>query len=270
MSIHSVTMDGIGPFAGRNRIDFSEGRTVIFGRNATGKTTLFNALRERLLAPIEVDSYTGWRWGAVTHASSSDGPWRAWRRYSVEVSDGSTSPPEFVFVDVDGPAGPLPDGTMLRGLEHDEREVLARLFGGYIRRLIPRDNHLWRTFTPEGSDRGDDDTFTLYTGLRELRENGSLPSSDRFCVVFALALAMRHVLAPWASLVLDDCCGMLDDPRRERLVRVLIGLYGQVILFTSVDDVAERLGIDYVLAPVRHARGIRARRYVSSRQRPVV
>lgn len=255
MRIVSVTVNAIGPFVGRNVIEFDPGMTVVYGRNGTGKSVLFRGMRGWFHGVSDVSSLPGW----LANAADPRGAWSDVGRVLVEVEGEEAG--ACTFMDDEriaslGEGIPAPfamgdHGIYMLGVRFARR--LERIAGDYLER---------RRIAP--ALRSSDGVLVM-TGL----ENA--PSGIRTIAALAFALALRDVRSPRSPLVIDDGgLGMLDRPLRAQVARELTGLDGQVILFTSVDDVAERLGIDYVLAPVRHARGIRVRRYTRSRQRPVV
>ena len=242
--IRSVTANGFGPR-----------RTVVHGRNGTGKSVLFRAMRARLKVVRDMGAWPGWL------AASTD-PREAWSdvgRVLVEVESREES--TCTFLDDDEIVRLLYRGVDPWREGDDWIDELDISFCQHLSRMVGDDLER-RNAVPglEWCDPG-----VVLAGL----ENA--PTGLKTMTALALALALRDVRSPDGPLVIDDGgLGMLDQQYRRRVVRELAILEGQVILFTGVDDVAERLGTDYIVAPVRYARGMRVRRYTSSRQRPVV
>ncbi len=249
-------VDGAGPLIGRNVIEFAPGMNVVFGRNGTGKSTLFKGMWAWSRAVDDVFALPSW----TADATDNTGAWGDVARVIVDVDDGGEdcAGAWCLFLDDDEIAGLLGYGVGPWREGDDWIDALDIRFCRRISRMVG-DELVRRNVVPalEWSDPG-----IVLVGLE------SSPTGLKTIVAIALALALRDVRSPRTPLIIDNGgLGLLDREHRWRVARELTGLEGQVILFTSVADVAQQLGIDWVLAPFRHARGIRARRYASSRQR---
>ena len=263
MLINTVTVDGVGPFGGRNVIEFGPGMNVVYGHNGAGKSILFRAMRAQITVVGDVGTWAGW----VAGASGTDGPWSDVGRVHVEtVHDGSNQGENCFFLDEEALELLLYDTSEWRSMDDGELGALNQHLARHFARMLP-DDRRQDTVVPTVMVRRDSYFMhDIVGGWIRVAEHPAFASGGRLVSTLALALALRDVQSPRAPLVIDSGgLGRLDLPCRNLVIRELARLDGQVILFTSVDDVAERLGVDYILAPVRHARGIRARRYASGR-----
>ncbi len=261
--IRSVTANAFGPLVRRNVIEFGPGRTVVHGRNGTGKSVLFRAMRARLEVVKDVSAWPGWAAGATGPV----GTWDDVGRVLVEVDDDDGDKGDDChFLDDDGLELLLYDTSGWRSMDDGELDALNQHLSRHFARLLPGDRRR-RDVVPNVMVRRD--AFVMHDidgGWIRVAEHPAFATGGRLVATLALALALRDVRSPRGPLVIDSGgLGVLERPCRDCVTRELARLDGQVILFTEVDDVAERLGIDYTLAPVRHARGIRVRRWGSRR-----
>jgi len=250
MLIRSITVDNYKVFAGRNRIDLSEGRTVIYGRNETGKTILFNALRDYILGHQDTFAYASWS-GSICTSILGGGPRDAQGTCGIEVElsdDEEGPPPELVFIGSDDLERIIMSRHERSPLEDDEDEEFDRRISDYLARLNPWYEHeLSRTEVARSRE-------ILHRWVHRGGSSGYLAS-------FAYILAMRDMRTTSAPLIIDDCFGRLAGVFREHVMVVLAGLEWQIILFTCAGDIAYHLGIDYVLDPTSHVGGIKVRTY---------
>ena len=263
MLIRSVTTNGLGPLVGRNVIEFGPGRTVVHGRNGTGKSILFRAMRARLEVVKDMGLWPGWSAGAV----GPGGTWDEVGRVQVEVDDDDGDQGDDChFLDDEGLELLLYDTSGWRSMDDGELDALNQHLARHFARLLPGDRRRRDVVSNVMVRR---DVFVMHDidgGWIRVAEHPAFTTGGKLVATLALALALRDVRSPRGPLVIDSGgLGVLDQRCRDLVTNELARLDGQVILFTEVDDVANRLGINYVLAPVRHTRGIRVRRLVSSR-----
>ena len=253
MIIRSVTVDGVSPFVGRNAIEFGPGMNVVYGRNDTGKSILFRGMRAWSRPVNDVSALPGWA-ADVTDCTEA---WSGVPRLIVEVDfDRGEADGECVFL----------NGEQLARLEvgHSGASVTYNFWYGRLRQIFP--HRLERMVGEELLRRGRSPRLRRFNDTLVLSGILGLPFSHRILTVLALALAIRDIDTPTPPLVIDDSVlGVLDSMYRRRVVRELTCLEGQVVLITGLDDIAELIGVDWVLAPFRHARGIRARRSTTRR-----
>ena len=261
MLIRSVTANGFGPLVGRNVIEFGPGRTVVHGRNGTGKSVLFRAMRARLEVVRDMGAWPGWSAGA----SGPGGTWNDVGRVQVEVDDGDQGD-DCHFLDDDGLELLLYDTSGWRSMDDGELDALNQHLARHFAQMLPGDRRPQDMVPTVMVLREAFVMCDIEGGFIRVADHPAIATGGRLVATLALALALRDVRSPRGPLVIDSGgLGVLDQRCRDLVTNELARLDGQVILFTSVDDVAERLGTDYTLAPVRHARGIRVRRLISGR-----
>lgn len=245
MLIRSVTANGFGPLVGRNVIEFAPGRTVIHGRNGTGKSVLFRGMRGWFHGVSDVSSLPGW----FTNAADPRGVWSDVGRVLVEVEGEEDDTCTFL------------DDELIAHLDHGYPGISVTDDDAYEMLRLRFTRRLERMAGDDLRRRGRIPRLVRIEGLPILAGLHYTPSGLRTLTALALALAIRDVRSPRTPLIIDDGgLGLLDREHRWRVAQELTGLEGQVILFTSVADVAQQVGVDWVLAPFRHAQGIRARR----------
>jgi len=245
MMIRQVTVDDVSPFVGRNVIDFGPGMNVIYGRNGTGKSVLFQGMRAWSQQVDDVFALPGW----IEDATDNTGAWCNVPRMVMEVEDEQVDAgAECFFVDDENAARLEQGGSVYVDDDSFSFAMLTVRFTNHLARMGCNFRGQ-RGRSPGVSVQGH--TFAL-VGL-----NGA-PSSVRVLAALALVLAYRDVRSPRAPLVIDDGgLGMLDREHRMYITRELTGLDGQVVLFTSVRDVARQLGIGHELVRSPRARGVR-------------
>ena len=263
MQIQSVTVNGFGPFLGRNVIEFAPEMNVVHGRNGTGKSVLFRAMKVRLEVVKDMGAWPGWAAGAV----GPGGTWDDAGRVHVEVDDDrGDHGDDCHFLDDEGLDLLLYDTSGWRSMDDGEMDALNQHLSRHFAQMLPGDRRPQDVVPTVMVLREAFVMSDIEGGFIRVADHPAFAAGGRFVATLALALALRDVRSPRGPLVIDSGgLGVLERPYLDRVTRELARLDGQIILFTGVGDVAERLGIDYVLAPVRHARGIRVRRWDSRR-----
>lgn len=255
MLIRSVTVNGIGPFAGRNVIRFNPRRTVVHGQNGTGKSVLFRAMRARLQVVGDVGAWTCWAAGAV----GSGGTWDDAGRVHVEVDgDRETHGDDCHFLNDDSLGLLLYDTSGWRSMDDGELDALNQHLSRHFARMLPGDRRRQDVVPTAMVNREAFVMRDIEGGWIRMADHPAFTAGGRFVATFALALALRDVRSPRSPLVIDSgFLGGLERPCLDRVTRELARLDGQVVLFTSARDVARQLGIDHELVRSPRARGVR-------------
>ena len=242
MRIVSVLSYRIGRHTGWDIIEVCPGRTVIYGQNGTGKSLLFRGMRAWSRPVYDVSALPGW----TADATDIVGAWGDVARVLMDVDEEGDDPSaECVFVD-DERLAHLDHGFPGISVTDDDAYEMLRL--RFARRLE-------RMGGDDLRRRGRIPRLVRIEGLPILAGLHFAPTGLRTIAALALALALRDVRSPGVPLVIDDGgLGMLDRELRDRAVREVAGLDGQVVLFTGVEDVAWELGMSHMLPPCRRAR----------------
>jgi len=191
MLITTVAVDSIGPFAGRNIIEFSPGMNVVYGRNGAGKSILFRGMRSWSRPVDDIASLPGW----TVDATEDSGAWLDVPRVVVEVDEEQDDAgAESFFLDdeglarlLDGGVGPWQDGDdWIDALDIRFCHRMARMAGDDLER---------RNVTPALQWR---DPGVILVGLE------SSPTGLKTIMAIALALALRDVRSPRMPLIIDD------------------------------------------------------------------
>lgn len=251
MRIKSITLTDYKIFKGTHTIEFNEGMTVIVGSGGTGKTILFDAMKERLLGPEEAMMWPGWRRRAESRAMAIERFPEPLGKVTVEAEDGSdgalTASP-FSFIDSRSLEDLLEEPAPLKGMDDDELEAINRRFTGYFTRIVSGDpDH------PEcpWSVKADHDGVLVSDASGRWERPGEssiVPSCGMDAVAIALALALRDVCSPANPLVLDSCVPYLDLNHFKGALEALKCADGQVIVLDHPGRITDILRRDYCLS----------------------